>query len=321
MPVNSPVLPAPPPFPFADGPVLPDPGAHEPEIRPLARKGGQWRQWLAGSVSLVLVAGVLWQLRHLGWREIAAMLDRSPAFWAVFVLLYFALPVSEWVIFRRLWRLPFSGLGALVRKFVSNEVLFGYSGEVYFYLWARNRVGLANTPFGAVKDVSITSALAGNVITLATLALAAPALRRGDLGVYSMPMLWSGLAVVAASLGILLLGRRIFSLRRGDLMFVFSVHLVRLAVATLLTALLWRLALPGVALGLWIVLAALRLLLGRLPFITNKELLFANVAILLVGSRTEVGGLMAAIAVLTLGAHLVALVLLAGLDLARATRR
>jgi hypothetical protein len=320
MPVDIPAMPADEPFGFVDAPAAPGPDPGETAIRPLARKGTEWRRWLAGCVSLALFVGVLWQLRHVGLPQIAAMLDRTPAFWATFALVYFALPVSEWIIFRRLWRLPMAGLGALIRKFVSNEVLFGYSGEAYFYLWARDRVGLPNTPFGAVKDVAITSALAGNVATLATLAVAVPALRHGDLGRYSMPMLWSGLAVVGISLGILLFSRKIFSLKRSDLVFVFSVHLVRLVAATLLTALLWALALPAVGLGLWAVLAALRMLLGRLPFITNKELLFANVAILLVGSRTEVGGLMAAIAVLTLGAHLVALMLLTGLDLARAAR-
>ena len=320
MPVNSPVLPAAPPF-FPDGPAILEPEGGDPALQPLARKGVQWREWLGGAASLALVAGVLWQLRPVGLHEIVAMLDRTPAVWATFVLVYFALPVSEWIIFRRLWRLPLSGLGALIRKFVSNEVLFGYSGEVYFYLWARNRVGLPNTPFGAVKDVAITSALAGNVVTLVTLVVAVPALRRGDLGRYSMPMLWSGMAIVAISLGVLLFSRKIFSLRRSDLAFVFSVHMVRLIVATLLTALLWALALPGVSLGLWAVLAALRMLLGRLPFITNKELLCANVAILLVGSRTEVGGLMAAVAVLTLGAHLLALLTMTGYDLIKAARR
>jgi hypothetical protein len=323
MPVNSPVLPAVEPYPFAETVEIPDQvplrGA---QIRPLApRKEPVWRRWFAGAVSFALFAGVIWQLRNVGLHQIAAMLDRTPAFWLVFAASYFALPFSEWVIFRRLWGLPFAGMGALIRKFVSNEVLFGYSGEVYFYLWARNRVGLANTPFGAVKDVAITSALAGNVVTLATLALAVPALWRGDLGRYSLPVLWSGAVVVATSLVIMAFGRRIFSLKSRDLAFVFGIHMVRLIVATVLTGLLWRLALPQVSLGLWITLAALRLLLGRLPFVTNKELLFADVAIVLVGGQTAVGGLMAAIAILTLSAHLVALLALSGFDLVKAARR
>jgi hypothetical protein len=321
MSVNTPALPAARRFFPEAEPLVPPTAANDTGIQPLEKAGGPWRRWLAAAVSAALFAGVLWQLRHVGLRDIAAMLDRTPAFWLTFALVYFALPVSEWVIFRRLWRLPLAGLGALIRKFVSNEVLFGYSGEVYFYLWARDRVRLANTPFGAVKDVAITSALAGNVATLATLACAIPALTHGELGRYSMPMLWSGLAVVGVSLAVVLFSRKIFSLGRPELVFVFNVHLVRLVAATFLTGVLWALALPGMPVGLWAVLAALRMLLGRLPFITNKELLFANVAIVLVGGHTQVGGLMAAVAMLTLAAHLVALTVLTGLDLAKAARQ
>ena len=293
----------------------------EAAIRPLARRGGRWRSWLAGLVSILLLGSVLWQLRSAGTAEIGAMLRRSPGFWVTFVALYFAQPVAELVIFRRLWKLPLSGFGALLRKFVSNEIILGYSGEVYFYLWARDRVRMTNAPFGAIKDVSITSALMGNVVTLAMLALAIPALRSGDLGAYSMPTLWSGLVVVAVSLAIVLFGKRIFSLKRSDLVFVSGVHLTRLIWATLLTGLLWHLALPGVGLGVWIILAALRLLVGRLPFITNKDLVFANVAIFLIGRQTEVSALMAAVAVLTLSAHLVMILLLAGGDVIKAARR
>jgi hypothetical protein len=79
-------------------------------------------------------------------------------------------PVSEWVIYRHLWRIPFSGLGALLRKLVSNELLLGYLGEVQFYAWARARLNMVAAPFGAIKDVTILSALTGNIVTLVMLA-------------------------------------------------------------------------------------------------------------------------------------------------------
>ncbi|MCI1142015.1 hypothetical protein MOP88_06395 [Sphingomonas sp. WKB10] len=50
----------------------------------------------------------------------------------------------------------------------------GYSGEAYFYAWARQRAQLVAAPFGAVKDVSILSAIAGNAVTLAMIAIALP---------------------------------------------------------------------------------------------------------------------------------------------------
>ena len=62
-------------------------------------------------------------------------------------------------------RSALSGLIALHKKRISNEVLLGYSGEAYFYAWARQRSQMVAAPFGAVKDVSILSAIAGNAIT------------------------------------------------------------------------------------------------------------------------------------------------------------
>ncbi len=323
MPADSPALRSAEPFGAADTPVvLGSDGQPLGAIRPLVPKSSlRWRSWLAGCVSIALLVGCLWQLRRAGLGEIEGMFDRSPAFWLTFLLLYVLQPVSDQVIFRRLWGLPLSGLSALLRKYVSNEIIFGYSGEVYFYLWARDRIRLANAPFRAIKDVSITSALTGNLVTLAMMGLAIPALRQGDLGAYSMPILWSGLAVVGLSLAILLFSRKIFSLPRRELFFVSGVHLCRLVTATGLTALLWHLALPGVGLGLWVVLSALRLLIGRLPFVTNKDLVFANVAIFLIGRQTEISDLMAAVAVLTLATHLVVVIALGVGDLVKAARR
>ncbi len=60
------------------------------------------------------------------------------------------------------------------KKRISNDVVMGYSGEAYFYAWARQRAQLVAAPFGAVKDVSILSAIAGNAVTLAMIAIALP---------------------------------------------------------------------------------------------------------------------------------------------------
>ena len=86
-------------------------------------------------------------------------------------------PTFDWLIFRRLWGLPAAGLAALIKKRVANEVVVGYSGEAYFYVWARARLKMVAAPFGAVKDVTILSAIAGNAITLAMLAVALPIAR------------------------------------------------------------------------------------------------------------------------------------------------
>ena len=96
-------------------------------------------------------------------------------FWLGMMVFLAIQPVADFLIFRGLWPLPLTGLGALFRKSASNELLFGYSGELQFYLWARRHAAIPGSPFGAVRDVAVLSALAGNVVTIALL-LAAIAL-------------------------------------------------------------------------------------------------------------------------------------------------
>lgn len=280
-----------------------------------------WRPWLGGLVSVVLLASVLYQLSRTPADLIGQIRQLRPAFWSIFIALYLAQSISELVIFKRLWGLPLASLGVLIRKNVINEIVLGYSGELYLYLWAKRHAGLKGAPFGAIKDVNILSALAGNALTLAMLALSASALQHMNLGKLFGPALWSGLGVVALSLAVVVFGRRVFTLGRPELAFITRVHVLRLVVTTALTMLLWNLALPDAPLGLWVVLVTVRLLISRLPLLTNKDLVFANLTFLFVPSQTPVATLIAALAVLTLAAHLSALAVLGALDLKRAFRR
>ena len=48
----------------------------------------------------------------------------------------------------------------------------------------------------------------------------------------------------------------------------------RIAATIGLSALLWHLILPSVALGWWLLLATLRQLVSRLPLVPNKDVVF-----------------------------------------------
>lgn len=282
----------------------------------LAIPGASWQRWLAILLSAALLTATLVRLHHLGLAGIRAALPSAPLFWLALAGHYLALPASEWVIFRSLWKLPaVAGLAALLRKLVSNELLLGYSGELSFYAWARRRAGLTAAPFGAIKDVSILSALAGNVVTLAMLCAAWPF--RALLGLGHVP------GSVAASLGLLLTvsaalllaGRHIFSLAGTALRRILAVHVARIVAMVLLSGVLWHAALPGEPLALWLLLAALQLVVTRLPFVPNKDLVFATCAAALLGGQPHVAALLALVAVLVTCAHVVVGGLLASVDL------
>ena len=278
--------------------------AAEPFDPPLLGQGGVVMRWLGPAISLGIFAAVLFQLRHLEVSAVVAMVPRSPLFWLAFATYYLATPAIDFLIFRRLWGLPGAGFGALLRKFVGNEILLGYIGELHFYSWARNRLKMVASPFAAVKDVAILSAVAGNLVTLAVLAAAYPFLGALRLGLSPNTIMAAVGTMLGTSLILLTLRRRLLTLAAPDLMFVAGAQLARVLVTALLPALLWHIVLPQVALGWWLLLAAMRLLLSRLPLLPNKDFVFAGVAVMLVGGDVAVGGLMTMMASLILGTHL-----------------
>ncbi|MEY3267422.1 MAG: hypothetical protein RL480_182 [Pseudomonadota bacterium] len=285
------------------GPTLPEIALPEVALTKAVRERG-WTWWLGIGISAAILVAVVLELRQVDLARVRAMLPASSLFWLVFIISYLSAPAADWLIYRRLWRIPVAGFGALLRKLVGNELLVGYVGELYLYTWARRRTAMTSAPFGAIKDVAILSAMVANAVTLVLIVLAYPLLGTLHLGVDTRTLLISVSVIVATSTAILFLRKTLFSLPRRDLYFVAGVHLVRIGLTTGLAALCWHLALPGVALQWWLLLATLRMLLSRLPLLPNKDIVFAGLAVFLIGHDAEIGALMTMMASLILCTHL-----------------
>jgi hypothetical protein len=249
----------------------------------LPARPAAWSLWLGGLVSLGLLAAIGVQLARTPPSTFALLAGLSPAVFVSFVLLYLAQPVADLAIYRRLWNLPVAGIGALLRKTAINEAVLGYSGELYLYLWARRRAGLAYAPFAAIKDVNILSSIMGFGFTLAVLLLAVAWADNPELVRLLRPVQWPAVAVMALALGVLVFARRVFSLQPRDIAFVAAAHAVRLVAYCGLTIATWSLALPDVALDVWVVLLAVTLLGARIPFLTKKTLVVGNFVLLVLG--------------------------------------
>ncbi len=272
-------------------------------LEPLRAPPRRWPAMLGVVLSVGMVIGLVHELFDRGLAGLTSSVPTDPRFWLCFALFYMALPVGDYLIFRRLWGIPIAGLVALTKKRIANDVIVNYTGEAYFYSWARSRAKFVAAPFGAIKDVSILSAMAGNVITLVMLAVALP-LGRGLLTPEQFRTgLWSTALLIALSAPFLIFSRRVFSLPRRRLLEVFGLHCGRVITSSTFTALAWHFALPGVSVGMWLFLAAGRLLVSRLPFVPNKELLFFTFATLLIGQHEALIQLLAFFAALTLVAN------------------
>lgn len=288
--------------------------------KPLIQSGRNWTRWAGPLVSVLILVVALHQFRGLNPRSLLALMPVTVGFWAAFASYYLAGPLSEWVIFRRLWTIPAEGFGALLRKLVSNEILLGYLGEVYFYAWARRNARITTAPFGAIKDVTILSALVGNGVTLLMVALALPLLGAVDAGLNRWEVGGSIFFVLASSLTVMLLRRRLFTLPHRELWIVAFIHLLRIIATTVLAAVMWHLLLPDIALSWWILLGTLRQLVSRLPFLPNKDVVFAGMAAFLIGRDSEIVSAMALMASLILAAHLLVGIVLGSTELLRESR-
>jgi hypothetical protein len=256
----------------------------------LARPGAKIAVAAAqGALLCAVVAYLFFRLSQVGWSEVWESLPTTPLFYLIFTIRYFALPLSEIPTYeivwrRRLWR----HASAFLRKRVYNFAVMGYSGEAFFTLWARRTLDLTDRDIViGVKDNNILSALVSNLATAAAVAcIFATGAFRDELASLPGSTAIFGFAFASASIlgvAVLFLRQRIVGVSDGAMARIAAINVVRIAVVLLLQALLYASALPGQPLGVWLVLITLQLVLTRIPFLPNPDIVFLTAALHLAG--------------------------------------
>lgn len=270
-----------------------------------------WR-WATSALSVALLLSIAWHLREVDIRE---AIPTNPLFWVALLAYWVAPIVADFIIYRRLWAIPYEGLIALSRRQVGNSLLFDLAGEAYFYSWARRKLNMVTSPFGAMKDATILSAMVGNACTIVLMALAWPYIGALNLGVTG-PAIAASIGVIGLiSIVLIIFGKRVFSLTKGELWWVSGIHLIRVLAMTVLIALAWHLYDPQIALGVWALLATVKLIASRLTLFVNTEVIFANIVINYLGKDSEIQQVVGVVTILILSIHLVAAAVLAIGDL------
>ncbi|MDX2223632.1 MAG: hypothetical protein SFV21_12830 [Rhodospirillaceae bacterium] len=254
------------------------------------------RAWLDGpgkpvvsALRWLIVAGVLAFLAvragAIGWQTVLSSLPRDPWFYAALAAAYLVLPAFETVVHGFLWRVNLARHAAVfVVKKVYNFGVLGYSGEAFLFAWARNRLGLSGErAFAVIKDNTILSAMVSNTATVALTAvlLLDQGLRpvvAGDPGALMLAAASVGLCCVMLA-GTLALRRMILSLAPADALVVIGLHTVRLGLSLGLQATVWAVALPSAPFEIWLLFLTVYMVLTRIPFLPNKDLLFIGVGV------------------------------------------
>ncbi len=231
-----------------------------------------------------VAAYLVYKLRQIGWIEVLRSLPASPWFYAVFFVNYLSLPLCEVLIYDGLWRTGLKSLPALLRKRVYNESVVEYSGEAYFYLWARRTLAADDAPvFRVVRDVNILSALASYGVTFCVLGVVllndSPVAGRQDSALMVKATVVAGVLVAVLLTVVVVLRRQGMTLPLRAGARVAAIHLSRILVSMGLQAFQWHLALPAVGVGQWLFFLAVQMTLTRVPLLPNKDLIFAGLAV------------------------------------------
>lgn len=248
---------------------------------PAATRGFRLLCW---AVPLALAAALIYQFSKIGWIEIWQSRPTSPVFYFCVVLAFFVQPIADLILYRRLW---IDGkalrLTIFLRKRQLNTVMFDYSGEAYFFLWAQRNINVPTSALlHAIKDSNILSAAAG--LTTAIL-VGFALLAAGDVRFLNFGATYASGFTIAMAVGVLPLmlaialalgGRRVTSLKRLEIVSTYGIHFIRSLVGLVLQFSLWFSsgALPSAQYCLYVV--ALRVLVSRLPLLPQKEIFFAG---------------------------------------------
>jgi hypothetical protein len=274
-------------------------------------------RWIA---ILALIGYVVWRLSAIGWAEVLRNLPRAPLFYLLYAVSFMVLPFSEQLIFRRIWQRPIS-LIPLMRKRALNTLLIGYSGDLYFYLWTRSRLGLPDRQLLAgIKDSSLLSAVAsvsGTILLVAAFAATGQA-QVFDRLFHTNATLWIALGIGAALAGPLIWRFRhaIIWIPQRRAAAVAGIHFARVILVTVLQAAQWAVAVPEAPWSFWLLLLTVQMLVSQLPLIPNRELLFLAVGIDLTHgagvSTATLSGLLVANAVLKQVSNLLSMLVTGG---------
>ncbi len=243
-------------------------------------------QKTAHYVFLAFIVGVLiWRLHGIGWAEVAAALPTAPLFYVFFLLKFLALPCADMTMYSIIWNRPlFAHFPAFVRKRVYNYGVAGYAGEAFIVQWAGRTFGFsAKDALIGVKDGNILSSFTANFTTVALiaglavsgmLALAARAVP-GGYGAFALAF------VIASSVltVVFVFRRKILQIGDGRAIRILGVHFVRQAAQILCATGMYAAAIPTAAPAAWLLFIALQLVISRVPFVPNQDLVYLTAAL------------------------------------------
>lgn len=242
------------------------------------------RRIIGWAWTALIIAVIARQLYNLGLHDVLGELPDEAMFFVLYVLGFMVGPLCERFAFRVIWPgTKTASWYALLRKRALNFVVLGYSGDVWFAMWARQNFNLrAKKAFHGVKDSTILGGIAGAFFTLmlvGSFALAGEdALIARIIGRTEGPIIAMALVGLLGVAAIVIFRRSVFKVGLVQGAIVFAIHFVRVALTNGFLILQYAVVLPFVPFETWLLFVTVQMLVQQLPLIPNRDLLFLVVA-------------------------------------------
>lgn len=226
-----------------------------------------------------VIAWLVYQLTDIGWQEVWASRPHTPWFYVLWGALYLQLPLVEALIYRIVWGVPVQeGLIPILRKRALNQDVVSYSGEAYFFVWAKQHLDLPDAKIaGTLKDNAIASSLgswAAAVLVVGAFLFSGQILLTDLIGNQDPLYVATGVFLFVA---LVVLGTRfrqaIFTLPPRTVAGLFAAHFGRFILLIYgLRILQWWVVLPEAPLSVWATMLAIMTFINRLPLLPAKDL-------------------------------------------------
>ena len=255
-----------------------------------SKKGRQAIRVARVGLVVAIVGYLIYQLAGVGWERLWTSMPRTPWFYLLYVGLFLTLPLTETWIYWIIWGVPFwESFPAMLKKRVYNREVMGYSGEVYLYLWGRRHVALPEREvLGTIKDNVVVSSITSTLVAFGLLGLFFLT------GQVVLPADVVREEAVTLAVGLVMLGvlialgfrfrRAILHLPARVLRKLFSLHLARLLIVQALQVAQWAVVVPEVPLSTWFTFLSAQIIIGRIPLLPSRDLLFIGAGIELAGA-------------------------------------
>ncbi|HKI44162.1 MAG TPA: hypothetical protein VKA08_02400 [Balneolales bacterium] len=267
-------------------------------------RGKALGRWVRRLFLAAMVIWLLYQLTEIGWENVWKSLPVDPLFYVLLLILYLALPVSQIFVYGLIWKFPKlkSFLVFLLMK-VYNQNVVGYSGEVYLYFWARKNVPKKDIEL--LKDIKDNNILSSISSTIIAVGLLSAFFLTDQIALFKWLPTPNSWYITAGIIVLIILGFLIYKFRHFIISMpyktagsIFGIHSVRLLFIQFIQILQWHIELPKIPLHIWFTFVAIQLIMSRIPFLPNQDLLFFGTSIKLTGvmhiPKAEIAGLLLA---------------------------